>query len=204
MFTKFGQMAASQQTKSSDLKVPKPFQRLQFLVRDWNGKKDHAFGAAGGEDYLRKVLSVENTETSAELEEVRKDIKECFDTLSCYLLPHPGQEVDEGESVACGDMRKEFYILLKEFVPMVLKRENLTVKCMLGETVNCHSLYEYMKTYVAIFRNGNLPEVTNVYDATARVNHIVRLLYLSSFFDCFKLIKLRMLNFNFHNTHWIL
>lgn len=50
LFTRFGEMAYKQQSSAAKGKV-KPFQRLQFLIRDWGGRRDFDFGAAGGKGY---------------------------------------------------------------------------------------------------------------------------------------------------------
>jgi len=165
MFTKFGQMAYEQQS-SDDTRKIKPFQRLQFLVRDWGGKRDHPFGVDGGAAYLETVLNSQDGEQ--ELLDVRRDIKSCFETIDCFLMPYPGDEVAEGESA---EVTERFREHLAAFVPSMLSAENLVVKQVLGEELTCSSLRTYIKSYVALFKDGSLPEVTNIFNATAKLNH---------------------------------
>eukprot|EP00041_Stephanoeca_diplocostata_P036125 m.1302438 g.1302438 ORF g.1302438 m.1302438 type:complete len:462 (-) comp24807_c1_seq31:3200-4585(-) len=171
MFTKFGQMAYEQQSAENDSEHVKPFQRLKFLVRDWGGKADFPFGDKGGTDYLETVLNSSDGDGGdklAELQEVRRDIRECFDDLSCFLMPHPGVEVAEGDK---GDISERFATHLREFVPGVLGSDKLVVKQMLGDEITCGTLRKYIATFVELFQKGELPTVHSVFEATAKLNH---------------------------------
>jgi atlastin len=181
LFTKFGQMVATTKTKTScGNDELKPFQRLLFLVRDWGSPKEHFYGSEGGEEHLADVLNVadDGNEVNRELVEVRQDIKGCFDQLGCFLLPHPGYEVAEGEGDETGEFKGQLSVIrplfvekLRDFVPRVLAPEALAVKRVLGEEVTCKALFEYIKVYVAEFGKGKLPQIATVFDATAKVNH---------------------------------
>eukprot|EP00039_Didymoeca_costata_P023115 m.6014 g.6014 ORF g.6014 m.6014 type:complete len:545 (+) comp3464_c0_seq1:13-1647(+) len=176
LFTKFGQMVAENSTSDTS---QKPFQSLQFLIRDWQNKAVHPFGAEGGESYLKEVLKVSDEECNKELREVREDIQNCFQKLACFLMPHPGYQVAEGDSADEGafsgslkEIRPAFLEQIKSLAPMVLAPENLAIKRVLGEEVTCAGLLEYLKVYVKEFSSGTLPSVTSVFDATSRVNHL--------------------------------
>eukprot|EP00038_Savillea_parva_P026021 m.50836 g.50836 ORF g.50836 m.50836 type:complete len:547 (+) comp7266_c0_seq1:81-1721(+) len=167
LFTRFGEMAYKQQTHAGANKSKiKPFQRLQFLIRDWGGKRDFDFGAEGGKGYLETVLN--SQDGVAELLEVRRDIKTCFGKIDCFLMPHPGQEVAEGDSGNIDDRFKEH---LEAFVPSVLKSDRLEVKTVMGQPVTCGTLKDYIRQYTKLFKDGSMPEVTNIFDATAKLNH---------------------------------
>ena len=45
------------------------------------------------------------------------------------------------------------------------------MKTVYGERVTCQGLFRYLKDYVTIFSSGQIPKVTTVFEATARVNH---------------------------------
>lgn len=82
-------------TKSAHLR--KPFQRLQFLVRDWqNFDTEYSEGASQEvfdkvleemQTYLQGVLRPRN---ASDLQSTRDQILRCFEKLDCFLLPHPG------------------------------------------------------------------------------------------------------------------
>ena len=84
----------------------KPFQRLQFLVRDWQNfdvdwepgpnfgleEKLNIFKSLRGnmDDYLNEVLK---SRTISDLDSTRDQIHRCFDKIDLFLLPHPGTAV---------------------------------------------------------------------------------------------------------------
>jgi hypothetical protein len=56
-----------------------------------------------------------------ELEEVRRWLRECYDDISCFLLPDPGKKVKKTEFQGQLSMLEDdFCTQLKEFVPCVL------------------------------------------------------------------------------------
>ncbi|KAJ8956582.1 hypothetical protein NQ317_012852 [Molorchus minor] len=69
-----------------------PFQRLQFLVRDWRFPYEAPYGAVGGQQILVKRLEV-NDHQHTELQSLRKHIRSCFTEIACFLMPHPGIKV---------------------------------------------------------------------------------------------------------------
>ena len=165
MFTKFGEMAHDKQESGAI----KPFQKIMFLVRDWGSPKNHAFGAAGGDEYFNKVLSTSADDAPQELKEVRRDLRKAFSDLECYLMPRPGDGIAEGEDDA--EITPRFNAHLNTLVPSILKSENLVVKEMLGREVTCSDLIEHIKAYSTVFSSGKLPEISSVFDATAELNH---------------------------------
>lgn len=165
-FTRFGQMAFKEQSSSGQNDRIKPFQRLHFLIRDWEGKRDFPFGDAGGEGYLKTVLDSQEGEPT--LQEVRRDIKDCFGEIDCFLMPHPGAEVAEGDS---GDVEGRFKENLEDFVPRVLRSTELEVKSVLGQEVKCRELKTFINQYTELFKGGTMPEITGLFQATAKLNH---------------------------------
>eukprot|EP00054_Salpingoeca_dolichothecata_P019292 m.119827 g.119827 ORF g.119827 m.119827 type:complete len:534 (-) comp23199_c0_seq1:243-1844(-) len=170
LFTKFGKMV-----QQEDMSGEKPFQNLQFLVRDWKSKDDHPFGLEGGNSYLDQVLDSSSVKSeNSELVTVRKELRACHERLQAYLMPHPGTEVAEESSFhgELGDIRPLFVQHLATFVPYMLKEENLLPKKMSGDVICGSELVEYIKAYVKVFQTGELPQVATVFEATATVNHM--------------------------------
>jgi hypothetical protein len=83
--------------KSKSVIINKPFQRLQFLVRDWQNfdnefEEDVSFEILqhARDDMQSYVQEVLRTRNLSDLQSTREQITRCFDTLDCFLLPHPG------------------------------------------------------------------------------------------------------------------
>lgn len=85
LFTEYGRLALADSGKT-------PFQRLQFLVRDWRFPYEAPYGAVGGQQILEKRLEV-NDHQHTELQSLRKHIRSCFTEIACFLMPHPGIKV---------------------------------------------------------------------------------------------------------------
>lgn len=85
LFTEYGRLALADSGKT-------PFQRLQFLVRDWSFPYEAEYGVLGGKKILDRRLQVSDRQHS-ELQSLRKHIKSCFSEIACFLMPHPGLRV---------------------------------------------------------------------------------------------------------------
>ena len=103
LFTEYGRIAHSKQSqaegrdKAEDGRRSAAFQRLEFLVRDWQeyeGLEDDELREQISEmdTYLQEVLETESREHK-DLRDVREHIEDCFDDVGAFLLPHPGFEV---------------------------------------------------------------------------------------------------------------
>ena len=70
-----------------------PFQHIDFLVRDYanfRSETNQANCLKEMESYKNSFLSPRNSE---DLNETRNQIKECYQIIDVYCLPHPGLEV---------------------------------------------------------------------------------------------------------------
>ena len=152
---------------------PRPFQRLELLVRDWQDftevedldKTHHDMRT-----YLEEILA---ERSQKDLREVREQIKLCFETVSCWLLPHPGFEVIKKNFD--GDMKKvapEFRRLLADYMRHVFGKR-MTVKKIQGRAVTAMELFNFAKTYCALFKEAKIfPEAKTLLAATAQANNM--------------------------------
>lgn len=75
------------------------YQGIKFLIRDWTDDDMYPFGSEGGEKYIRKMglLDVETKEGSQQHRETREMIKQLFRSITCFLLPLPGNTIQRGK-----------------------------------------------------------------------------------------------------------
>jgi len=167
LFTDYGRLALQEHS------AHKPFQVLQFLVRDWSYPYEAEWGAVGGSGLLERRLRVSSSQHT-ELQQVRTHIRDCFHKVSCFLMPHPGLKVAtspkfEGQ---LKDIDDEFKAQLLDHVPALLAPKNLVVKEINGSKVTCGELMEYFKAYMKMYQGDSLPEPKSMLLATAEANNL--------------------------------
>jgi hypothetical protein len=145
-----------------------PFQSLLFLIRDWDYEQQFELGFKGGEKYLAEHVFKIKRGHAAEMKELRKVIKDSYESIECFLMPHPGQTVagtkDYDGHWSAIDSR--FIEQLKKLVPSILAPENLVVKKIAREEVTGDSLYWNMQFYLQLFVSELLPSPKSIYEAT--------------------------------------
>ncbi|XP_037288779.2 atlastin-1 [Rhipicephalus microplus] len=161
--TQYGQLAQKEATG-------KPFQRLVFLVRDSN---DGTYGADAGRSLITERLQAA-TDRQPEVRQLREYISNNFTDIDCFLMPYPGSKVATEHSYdGCHkDSDPEFKNHLQDFVPWILGPENLVVKKINGKAISCQELLTYIKAYVQVFRNGEVPKPKSMLQATAEASHL--------------------------------
>lgn len=166
LFTEYGRLALMDTGK-------KPFQRLQFLVRDWSFPYEAEYGAVGGSKILRNRLEI-SSKQHHELQSLRRHITACFEQIDCYLMPHPGLSVATNPNFdgRLSEVTPEFRACLKELVPMLCAPENLVVKKINGQVVKARDLLQYFTSYVNIYQGDELPEPKTMLVATAEANNL--------------------------------
>ncbi|KAL3218826.1 hypothetical protein MRX96_031361 [Rhipicephalus microplus] len=123
-----------------------PFQKLLFLVRDWNWPYEWEFGSRGGRALIASRLEI-NDGQDTELKTLRQSIKSSFSDIDCFLMPHPGDKVAREKSFngRLVDINEEFREKLQELVPSILAPDNLLVKENNGRTLSCQELMTLFK-----------------------------------------------------------
>jgi len=165
LFTEYGKIALDESTD-------RPFQKLTFLIRDWSFPYEHKYGYDGGKELLEKRFEVKEKQ-HAELRDLRINLKKCFDTLNCYLMPHPGLKVCTSPEFdgKLKDIENEFKQYVKKFVEGTFT-PNLSVKQINGREITTMELFEYFKAYCRIFEADELPEPKSMLMATAEANNL--------------------------------
>jgi len=165
-FTNYGKLALDESGDS-------PFQKLVFLIRDWQFPYEKAFGSQGGKELLEAALKVDEDQPE-ELQNVRKDLNGCFDEMECFLLPYPGREVTNPAFKGLGsEIDPEFLEHLKAFIPTVLSSSSITVKTSSGREVRCKDMIQYFKSYMTVLNAEDMPEPKTMLDVTIEANNMV-------------------------------
>ncbi|VDK51652.1 unnamed protein product [Anisakis simplex] len=166
LFTEYGRLAMENSSS-------KPFQSLLFLVRDWSFPYEAEYGFWGGERLLERRLQISEKQ-HVELQQLRRHIRSCFDTISCFLMPHPGLKVSTSPLFRgqISEINDEFQQQLRSLVPQLLDVNNLVLKKINGREITCRELLEYFKAYINIFQGEELPEPKSMLMATAEANNL--------------------------------
>ncbi|CAH1102878.1 unnamed protein product [Psylliodes chrysocephalus] len=166
LFTEYGRLALADSGTT-------PFQRLQFLVRDWRFPYEAPYGAVGGQQILQKRLEV-NEHQHNELQSLRRHISSCFTEIACFLMPHPGIKVATSPTFdgRLAEIDSEFKDNLRILVPMLLAPENLVLKKINGDKVKVRDFVQYCKSYMQIYEGNELPEPKSMLVATAEANNL--------------------------------
>ena len=153
---------------------PKPFQRIDFLVRDWqNFDEEEDLDAMEFEmdEYLAEVLAEREAD---DLKETREQISDCFESVTCFMLTHPGFAVTKKTySGEVSKMEPTFLRLLDRYCERVFKRgENVVPKAIRGKELTAVELGAYVKAYAQMFETGaRFPEASTMLEATAHANN---------------------------------
>ncbi|CAB3410009.1 unnamed protein product [Caenorhabditis bovis] len=166
LFTEYGRLALEDSSA-------KPFQTLLFLVRDWSFPYEAEFGFTGGQRILDRRLEASEKQ-HVELQQLRQHIRNCFENISCFLMPHPGLRVATNPNFdgKLTEIEPEFQQQLKGMVPRILDSHSLVHKEINGQKITCRALLEYFKSYMKIFQGQDLPEPKSMLRATAEANNL--------------------------------
>lgn len=179
--------------------VTKPFQKIEFLVRDWqhfeddmeNDDDDETFNydvvADSMMKYLNKVLAERDAK---DLQDTREQILSCFDTISCFGLCHPGLAVTKKKYTGTiQDMDPIFVQLIVQYCERIFDVNNLPPsKTIHGRIITPDQLCVYIQAYAKIFTSSlsssdgatsgsrsvgtiNFPAATTMLEATAMANN---------------------------------
>jgi len=165
--------AAARKRKATDPdpESKKPFQTVEFLVRDWQNFSD--------DSNITKCLDEMPGVLDAALKQPTKDhnsreqIKSAFENISTYLLPHPGLPMTKLQyKGSIKEIESNFLQLLDIYVRRVLDQQ-LVVKKIQGRVVSPQSLITYIKTYADVFKEGQVPKPMTLVDAMSMTTNLV-------------------------------
>lgn len=144
------------------------FQKLLFLIRDWNSPKSAAYGYEGGRTFLNSRLKTLGKQRQ-QLRAIKERIWSSFEEVDCFLMPHPGLTVDsEDFDGRLSEIKGDFLQNMNALVTSILDPANLLVKRIAGRDMTCQDLYTCIKAFSDVFKGGKLPPTTTWREATAK------------------------------------
>lgn len=153
-----------------------PFQKIQFLVRDWQNfdtedETDIDGMEAEMQSYLDHVLAERE---ASDLKETREQITSCFEEVSCFMMTHPGFAVIKNKYA--GDTSKIdslFMSLLDRYCQKVFDKKSLQPKIVRGRELSAVELCTYIRSYAQMFEEigSHFPRAETMLDATSRANN---------------------------------
>ncbi len=180
LFTEYGRMALSSQASAwndngtNNSSNVKPFQHVEFLVRDWQHfddeqEDDITSMRKSMDDYIAQVVKERSVK---DLQETRDQITTCFDKISCFGLCHPGIPVTKKNyDGSLASIDKTFLTLIDSYARYVFE-ETLEPNLVMGRTITAPELREHIVQYTGLFRDGaRFPEAKTLLEATALANN---------------------------------
>jgi len=160
--------AGSPESPSND---GRPFQNLEFLVRDWAHFDDN-WSINRCIEEMQYVLE-DSLTVNVRDAGTREQIRMMFDNIGCFLLPHPGTHMTKPNWK--GDLsmlEPSFLKLLNVYCHHVLD-ENLTTKKIFGFPVTAESLGHYIRAFTAAFIDGQVPTAMTLVEAMTSTTNLV-------------------------------
>mmetsp|Transcript_20194 Transcript_20194/g.29737 ORF Transcript_20194/g.29737 Transcript_20194/m.29737 type:complete len:618 (+) Transcript_20194:325-2178(+) len=155
-------------------KPRKPFQRIDFLVRDWQNFDDEDDMEAMEKEMDEYLHSVIAERKAKDLHDTRAQITGCFEKLGCFMFTHPGFSVTKKKY--SGDVQviePTFLSLLDRYCQRVFNEgDNLDPKIINGRELTAVELGAYIKAYALLFESGaHFPTAATMLDATSKANN---------------------------------
>ena len=179
-----GETSSQEETPSASSLSPKPFQRIEFLVRDWPHFEDHDDDKEEDheetpdfhrmeqmmEDYLQKAIADRDAK---DLQATREQIVSCFEDITCYGFCHPGFAVEKKRFTGDVDQIETLFLqLLDRFCHRVFDIEHMPAKKIHDRELTAVELGAYIRAYAALFASGaKFPTAATLLEATASANN---------------------------------
>jgi hypothetical protein len=113
-------------------------QKLVFMVRNCTHTQGWtAYGKEGGQDYLNKILDVSSKGTN-EARNAKVFVKETFEHIECYLLPHPFVfQADANHESQYSLFERQLRLIVEN----LLDAQNLVVKEVAGNKATGEAIF---------------------------------------------------------------
>nr|CAB3224308.1 atlastin-2 [Phallusia mammillata] len=166
LFTDYGRALHEIATSN---KNQKPFQHLMFLIRDWPHESE-GFGWEGGKKVLTKIL-VTKKSADDDLKSVRKYIMASFETVECFLMPHPGREIasrkDGDNTFEPHKMDEMFRAYVDSLARDLFSPQRLALKRIGGKEGTCGNMIDLISGMLHNFNPKTAPHISTLFQSAA-------------------------------------
>lgn len=157
-FTDFAQAALRAKQKSVNISSSdqqmRPFQTLEFLVRDWPHYLDGSSTTAGRDmmvSHLAQYMDPKVSEDTTSMDALR----EMFSDIDIWCLPHPSLMIErqswEGELAV---IEPAFWRFTDAYMERIFSPAELRVKASLGAPVTVDTFVSVIREFILAFRNA--------------------------------------------------
>jgi len=136
---------------SEDLK--KPFQTLDFLVRDW-ANFDEDWDMAQCRKQMAEHLARHVDPDTVVENSTAKAMQNMFEKIGCFCMPHPGLQISNKKWTGnVKDISPDFVRFIDEYVREVFTTD-LDVKTLLGQELSTLTLPHVLRDFVKCFQDS--------------------------------------------------
>mmetsp|Transcript_80005 Transcript_80005/g.232288 ORF Transcript_80005/g.232288 Transcript_80005/m.232288 type:complete len:592 (+) Transcript_80005:106-1881(+) len=133
--------------------IEKPFQSLDFLVRDWANFEDD-WTMEQCKEQMNKHLDKHVNPDKVVENGTAESLQRMFDRIGCHCLPHPGLKIQKAAwSGTVTDIDRDFIRFIDDYVREVFT-VGLTPKKILGSDLSTETFPLVLRTFVQAFHDA--------------------------------------------------
>ncbi|CAG7691841.1 unnamed protein product [Allacma fusca] len=160
-FLSFGLMALNEKDSRT------PFQRLVFLIRDWNIPGQHPYGSSGGKKFIDAKLDTKSHHKASHTR-IRQQLKECFEDIHCFLLPHPGEKVLAMDFDGSAGKSETFAAEIEKCILELMNPLKFPAKKINGNFLTGQDLLATFQLYCELFNSDEVPNPESVFEIASK------------------------------------
>ncbi|OXA55906.1 atlastin [Folsomia candida] len=156
------------------------FQKLVFLIRDFQFVQDYEFGFYDDsnvpqrqdrrKNYKKDKLD-SNPDQPTEVRFTHDQVVQSYRDVGVYLMPEPDKGLKQRDTL--DNLDPEFATHVADFITLMLSPAHLVTKQMGGVEVTGFEMIKYIKSWATLFDGNELPEIKSVYHSAAESQFII-------------------------------
>jgi len=165
LFSAYGQLVNDKYSSNAGL------QTLDFLIRDWQNFDEIQTNINNySYSYLNKIFSVKQYD---DMNITRNQIKNCFNKIDCFFLPHPGLNAISSKYNGCvNELNQKFTHFVSKYLEKTFINNELEIKQIENTDISAKDLSDILDSYISIFKNQEgFPEAQTILESTIKIQH---------------------------------